>query len=217
MSQQSYRASQSVRPAVLRLDSGEVRGMLSGVIERGERVSLAQVLTFVPETYDAGVPAGDGGAAIATWASPGCRYEVVVQVGARDEGEPLALEPQSAAIRRQDRRASRIAIELDCRVWWSSPIGVESLTTTTVDLSATGMAVRMPHPRSADGLGIPAPGDQLAVTLQLPDRRIACIAEVVAHSSSVGRHVLRMRLHRCRKSDTTFLARFVILTEARRP
>lgn len=213
------RRATSLRPAVVRVAGTDVHGLLAGLDDLEadkDGAEIVRPLTFHPDDrHRATADAAHGRSAVLAWAGRGCRVELPVAVHVSEPGEPMVLRPNEASRRRQERQASRVHVELPVHLWWTRE-RLEQLSSVTVNISATGLAVQVPHPASPTGRDFPRPGEELAVAIALPTRTIACTASVVAHSKVAIRSIARLRVERCPRNDVRQLAQFVILTEARR-
>lgn len=199
------------RAALLEARQVIVRGVLDD--RRG--------LRFVPEAGASGdrlAAIASAGRACVSWAGPLARHELDVAVVECDLGRnEVTLRPVGAVERVQRRRAVRTRVELRCTLLTADAGTVTVSPGRTIDLSAGGAAIVVERDADIGGtMTAPRVGSSVGLVLQLPDRRVAAVAEVLEVGRRAGRTTARLELTQVRASDATALTGFVLRSQARR-
>jgi c-di-GMP-binding flagellar brake protein YcgR len=152
------------------------------------------------------------------WVDEVARFELAVDIVAvdRKRGE-LVLRPAGGVQRVQRRTAVRAQSRLRCTVLTFVDDGIVASPATTIDLSAGGAGLLME--RDADVGGTAAPpevGYHVGLILELPDRRVGSVTEVLSVRRRASRATLRVRFSQLHPADSTALVRHVLHTQARR-
>lgn len=152
------------------------------------------------------------------WADDVARFEMAVDIVAvdRKRGE-LVLRPVGGVERVQRRTSVRAHARLRCTVLTFVDDGIVSSPATTIDVSGGGAGLLME--RDADVGGSAAPpevGYHVGLILELPDRRVGSVTEVLSVRRRASRATLRVRFSQLHPADSTALVRHVLHTQTKR-